>query len=138
MSGLTINKAQRRLVLAAFDRRGELQYENNLLHLSLRGSTPGSKEHQLERLTLAVSRLDVPEILGQKKIRTLCSQDIRGIDGPITQIQNLRPIFLLSLPATQTLPNRSECSNSDPVQFMFRCFGGSSFGLVARRLLMFC
>lgn len=151
ISGLTINKAQPRLVLAAFDRRGELQYENDLLHLSLRGVTPGLKEHQLERLTLAVSRLDVPEVLGQdfyylfssreqeiqtkycywkdpeKKTRTLCSQNIRGINGPITQIQNLRPIFLLNLPATQTLPDSSEYSNSDSVQFMFRCFGGPSF-----------
>ena len=129
MSGLTINKAQPRL----------------------RGGIPGSKEHQLERLTLAVSRLDVPEVLGQdlcylfsgseqeiktkycywrdpeKKIRTLCSQDIRGIDGPITHIQTLRPISLLNLPPTQTLPDSSECSKSDPVQFTFRCFGGLSF-----------
>ena len=65
MSGLTINKAQPRLVLTAFDRHGDLQYENDSLHLSLRGGTPGSKEHQIERLTLAVSRLDVPEVLGQ-------------------------------------------------------------------------
>ena len=65
LSGLTINKAQPRLVLATFDCRSELQYEDDLLRLSLRGRTPGPKEHQLERLTLAVSRLDVPQILGQ-------------------------------------------------------------------------
>ena len=117
LSALTMNNAQPRLVLTAFDHRGELQYENELLHLSLRGGTPGSKEYQLEQLTLAVSRLDVPEVVGQdfgylfssrkqeiqkkycywrdtgKNIRTLCSQNIRGIDGPITQIQNLRPII---------------------------------------------
>jgi hypothetical protein len=151
LSGLTMNKAQPRLVLAAFDRRSELQYENDLLHLSLRGGTPGLKEHQLEQLTLAVSRLDVPEVLGrdfcylffkqqgiqtkycywrdpEKKIRTLCSQDIRGVDGQITQIQNLRPILLLNLnPPTQTLPDSSESPSSDPVQFVFRCFGGPSF-----------
>ncbi|KAF2626147.1 hypothetical protein BU25DRAFT_472378 [Macroventuria anomochaeta] len=96
LSGLTVNKAQPCLVLAAFDRCGELQYKNDLLHLSLRGGTSGLKEHQLEQLTLA--------------------------------IQNLRPIFLLNLnPPTQTLPDSSESPSSDPVQFIFRCFGGPSF-----------
>lgn len=151
LGGITISKAQPHLVLAAFDRRGELQYENDLLRLSLRGDTSGLREHQLEQLILTITRLDVPEVLGQdfhylfssrdqdietkycfwsdpeKRIRTLCSQDIRGIGGPITHFPNLRPIFLLNLnPPTQILPD-SECPSSDPVQFIFRCFGGDSF-----------
>ena len=40
-----MNNGQPRLVYATFDCRGEFQYENNSLHLSLRGDTPGSKEH---------------------------------------------------------------------------------------------
>ncbi|KAF1357326.1 hypothetical protein EJ07DRAFT_157641 [Lizonia empirigonia] len=149
LSGITTDKAQPRLVLAAFDRCGELQYEENLLHSSLRGGSLGLKDHQFKHLSLAVSRLDVPEVLGQdfsylfstrqelqtkycywrdpeRRVRTLHPQDIRGIDGPITQIQNLRPIFLLNLnPPTQFQPDSS--SSSEPVQFIFRCFGGSSF-----------
>lgn len=64
----------------------------------------------------------------EKKIRTLCLPDIRGIDGPITQLQDLRPIFLLNLdlPA-QILPDSSKPPSSDPLQFIFRCFGGLSF-----------
>ena len=108
------------------------------------------EEHQLEQLTLAVGRLDVPEVLGndfrylfsyveqkmqtkycywkdpEKKIRYLRSQDIRGIDGPVMQTQDLRPIFLLSLdPPTQNLPASSEslglarCDSNKPVQFIF-------------------
>ncbi|KAF1924625.1 uncharacterized protein M421DRAFT_402062 [Didymella exigua CBS 183.55] len=152
LSGPTTDKAQPRLVLATFDGCGELQYKDDLLSASLRGGIPSSEGYQLEQLTLAVSRLDVPEVLGQdfcylfssreediqtrycywkdpeKRIRTLCSQDIRGIDGPITQLQNLRPVFLLNLdPPTKIMSDSSEPSSSDPVQFIFRCFGGSSF-----------
>ncbi|KAF1347259.1 hypothetical protein EJ07DRAFT_160398 [Lizonia empirigonia] len=75
LSGITTDKAQPRLVLAAFDRCGELQYEENLLHSSLRGGSLGLKDHQFKHLSLA--------------------------------------------------PDSS--SSSEPVQFIFRCFGGSSF-----------
>jgi hypothetical protein len=66
LSGITINKVRPRLLLAAFDHRGELQYKDDLLYPSLRGGSPGLEEHQLEQLTLPVSRLDVPEVLGQE------------------------------------------------------------------------
>ncbi|KAF2632993.1 hypothetical protein BU25DRAFT_406266 [Macroventuria anomochaeta] len=156
LSGSTTNGARPHLMLAAFDRHGDLQYEDDLLRSSLRGSSLGLEEHQLEyqleQLTLAVSRLDVPEVLGQdfcylfsrreqgiqtkycywrdpeKKIRNLCPQDIRGIDGPITQIQNLWPIFLLNL----NLLAATLCSLYSDVS------GDRAFRLVARRLLMLC
>lgn len=65
LGGITMSKAQPHLVLAAFDRWGELQYENDLLLLSLREDTSDLREHQLEQLMLTVSNLDVPEVLGQ-------------------------------------------------------------------------
>lgn len=147
LSGITIDRARPRLVLAAYDRRGDLQYEDDILRSSLRGSSLGLEEHQFE-LTLAMSRLDVPEVFGKdfrylfsygeqgiqtkycywkdpkKKIRTLHSQDIQGIDGSITQTKSLAPIFLLNLNSPTEL---SSSIRSGPVQFIFRCFGGPSF-----------
>jgi hypothetical protein len=42
LSGITMNKVRPRLLLAAFDRRGELQYKDDLLRPSLRGGSLGS------------------------------------------------------------------------------------------------
>lgn len=61
------DKSRLRLVLAAFDRRGDLQCLDDLLHSSLQGGSISLEEHQLEQLTLAVSRLDVPEMVSVGK-----------------------------------------------------------------------
>ncbi|KAL1598067.1 hypothetical protein SLS59_007077 [Nothophoma quercina] len=144
--------------MAVFDRQGDVQYERDLLSSCLRGDLLDSDEHQSDRLILVKSRLDVPELMGndfsylfsdgdqgiqtkycywgdpEKKIRNLHAQNIRGIGGAITRMENLKPIFLLNLnPPTQFAPNDPESpslrrrSSSVPVQFIFRCFGGSSF-----------
>ncbi|KAF2632446.1 hypothetical protein BU25DRAFT_418126 [Macroventuria anomochaeta] len=115
LSGITTNGARPHLMLAAFDRRSDLQYEDDFLCSSLHGSSLGLEEHQLEyqleHLTLVVSRLDVPEVLGQDFCYLFSSREQgykqsvavgeiqrkrfelyarrTSVDGPITQIQNI-------------------------------------------------
>jgi hypothetical protein len=142
--------ARPHLLLTASDDIGDLQYEENLLSLNLRGAYKGEGENQLERLTLTVGNFDVPEIIGKdfrylfsengsrietkycylddpkKKIRTVEPHDIRGIDGPITKTTNLAPIFLLNLYP----PVRDMLGYFKPrvlEQLIFRNFGGKSF-----------
>jgi hypothetical protein len=113
LSGITTTHTRPHLMLAAFKSRGGLQYKDDFLRSSLQESFLGLEEHQLQyqlkQLTLAVSRLDVPKVLGQdfcylfsrrelgiqtryyyygdpeRRIRTLCSQDVQGINSPITR-----------------------------------------------------
>jgi hypothetical protein len=149
LSNLKKTSARAHLMLTAFDRDGDLQYEDDHLHSSFRGVYNGLGEAQLEQLALTIGRFDVPEVLGKdfrylfsgngqqlqtkycywkdprKRITTIKTQDIRGIGGPITKFKDLDPIFLLNLqPPAQLHEYRAGGTHE---QFIFRRFGGSSF-----------
>ena len=155
LSGTRTNSARPSLVLTAFDRAGDLQYEDDLLRSSFRGTYTGPGEYHLEQTVLTIGSFDVPEVFGKdfrylfsrdgqqlqtkycywkdpsKKIRTLKGQDIRGIGGQITEVNDLDPIFLLNLhPPVQCIPAYFPLrlnSTVTPEQYIFRSFGGSSF-----------
>lgn len=142
------------LLLTAFDRTGDLQYEEDLLSSSLRGPYNSFREAVSNDVRLTVGRFDIPEILGgdfsylfspehprlqtkycyyndpQKKIRTVGAEDIRGIGGVISRMEDLQPIFLLNLhPPHCWKPEHSQTlyDHDEPEQFIFRSFGGPSF-----------
>jgi hypothetical protein len=151
-----INSARPSVVLTAFDCAGDLQYENDLLRSSFRGAYNGPGEYQLEHASILISSFDSSEVFGRnfhylfsknnhrlqtkycywkdpkKKIRTASGQDIRGIGGAITTVEDLDPIFLLNLrPPVPCIPDYFP---SRPVgtimteQHTFRSFWGSRFG----------
>jgi hypothetical protein len=146
------SSAQLHIVLAINDRSGDVQYEKQLLESSLKCPS------KLEKLDLTMSSFQVPEIDGddfsylfsthenglqtkycywgdpEKKIRTLNSENILGIDGPLRNVRELKPIFLLDLePPIHSFPSYfpSIRAGRTPVckteQFIFRFFGGVSF-----------
>lgn len=150
--------ASTHLALVVSDPLGDCQYESDLFQFSvrgMRGTYKGPGQYQLQHLTLTVGSFEVPEILGrdfrslfaqdgnqirtkycywkdpERKIRALTSEDIRGIGGPVAEIERLGPIFLLDInPPIQRLPEYFPIFSKDrktTEQFIFRGFGGESF-----------
>jgi hypothetical protein len=144
---------QLHIVLTAFDPAGDLRYEHESFRKSFRVQYGGTeKDYKLDCLNLTVGSFDASEILGtdfrylfssqgqklqtkycfwndpEKKIRTLKTEQILGIDGPITKPDKLAPIFLLSIqPPNQNFSQMFREYNYKPQQFIFRAFGGWSF-----------
>jgi hypothetical protein len=136
------------VVLAVFDRGGDLQWEEERFRLSFGKNYNGPGVYELEHLTLTIGNFDVPEIYGQdfrflfsqstnhlhtkycywgdprKTISTVARQDIRGVGGVITTLEDLDSIFLLHLhPPLQRRPRYfppSVQSYIIPEQFIFK------------------
>jgi hypothetical protein len=110
LSNAKKSSARAHIMLTIYNRRGDLGDKHKLLDSSLRAIKSGPEEYKGERHTLTLGDFSVPKLQGkdfryflEKKIRTLKSQDIRGINRLITNTKDLNPIFLLNLqPPVQT------------------------------------
>jgi hypothetical protein len=155
LGGVKTDSARPSVVLTAYDCAGDLQYEDDLLYSSFRGTYTGPGEYRIEQTDLLISDFGVPEVIGnnfsylfsvnkqqlqtkycywkdpKKKIRTLGEQDIRGVGGPVTTVKDLDPIFLLNLrPPIQHVPDYFPSRHTRSVkleQYIFRSFKGTSF-----------
>jgi hypothetical protein len=142
------------IALAVYDRGGDIQYTFKLFCKSLRGTFTEHRISHLERVDLTISRFDISETSDfengfgylfregkdglhtkycfwkdpEKKIRTLDSNNIIGIDGPVSRLDSLRPIFLLHLiPPRLNIPSYfpPTCAVAEVEQYIFRSFNGS-------------
>lgn len=145
------------IALVVFDQSGDVQNDHDKFVRSIRGTFDGHAMSHLELLDVTVGRFDVPEVYRndfgflfekqrnglktmycyygdpRKEISLVSPGNVRGIDGAITDITRLRPIFLLSLDiATHRPPTHCEeleapQNGYPPRQFIFRNFRGCSF-----------
>jgi hypothetical protein len=158
-AGDSIKRTRRSLkphiVLAIYDRSGNVQYEK--FGESLRGTYSKPSMSNLEKLDLTVGSFIRPEIDAgdfddfsylfsetpnglqtkycywndpDRSIKTLDSKHILGIGGPIEDVEELKPIFLLDLePPRINWPDSfpKDTTKFTTEQFFFLLFGGFSF-----------